>query len=142
MGTRILALDVGDRWIGVALSDPTGLLATPFTVIQRTKEAADVAATVDIIQTQQVGRVIIGLPRSLSGSVGEQAAKVQQFVGALTAQTIVPIEFRDERLSTVSAHRLMHEAGAKKGKRQTRDDAAAAAVILQSYLDEMRERAR
>lgn len=140
MGSRTLALDIGDRWIGVALSDPTGLLATPLTVIRRTTEAADVGAVIEIIERQQVVRVIVGLPRSLSGQVGPQAAKVQQFAERLAARTPVPLEFRDERLSTVSAHRLMHEAGAKRAKRRTRDDAAAAAVILQGYLDEMRDR--
>ena len=142
MGGRTLALDVGDRWIGVALGDPTGLLATPLTVIERTNETADISAVVDITQRQQVERVIVGLPRSLNGRVGEQAAKVQEFAGKLAARLSVPLEFRDERLSTVSAQRLMHEAGTKKGKRKTRDDDAAAAVILQGYLDEMRDKSQ
>ncbi len=142
MGRRTLALDVGDRWIGVALGDPTGLLATPLTVIERTTELADVAVIIDIIKGQQVAMVIVGLPRSLSGRVGEQAQRVQQFAEKLAAQSPVPLEFRDERLSTVSAQRLMREAGMKKGKRKTRDDAAAAAVILQGYLDETRDASR
>ena len=142
MGSRTLGLDVGDRWIGVAISDPTGLLATPLTVIQRTTERADVDAVAETIRERPVERVIVGLPRSLNGRVGQQAAKVQQFAGALAARLSVPLEFRDERLSTVSAQRLMREAGTKKGKRKVRDDAAAAAVILQSYLDETRDATR
>jgi putative Holliday junction resolvase len=145
MGSRTLALDVGDRWIGIALSDPTGLLATPLTVVERKSEAADFSTISEIIERHQVGRVIVGLPRSLSGRLGEQAEKVQEFTEKLAPQISVPLEFRDERLSTVSAQRLMHEAGTRKGKpryyrgkQKTRDDAEAAAVILQGYLDETR----
>ncbi len=142
MGSRTLALDVGDRWIGIAIGDPTGLIASPLKIVERTADAVDITAIAEIIERQQVGRVIVGLPRSLRGEAGGQAAKVQQFAELLRARIAVPLEFRDERLSTVSAHRLMHEASPKKGKRRTRDDAAAAAVILQSYLDETRDAAR
>lgn len=82
--------------------------------------------------------MVVGLPRSMDGSLGEQAEKVKGFIQKLSSQTKVPVEFRDERLSTVSARRLMQAAYAKKPRKKARDDAAAAAVILQGYLDEER----
>ena len=129
---RNLGLDIGDRRIGVALSDTPGILATPLTIIDRKDEEQDIEAIVAIIDEHQVGQVIVGLPRSMNGSVGRQAEKVTAFVQSLCRHTEVPVEFRDERLTTVSAKRLMRAAKSKK----TRDDAVAAALILQGYLDE------
>ena len=131
--TRSLGLDIGDRWIGVALSDPQGILASPLTIIDRGDERAGIEAIIGIIDKNQVGQIIAGLPLSMNGSIGKQAEKVKAFVEELGNHTEVPVEFRDERLSTVSAKRLMLMIG-KSGK--TRDDAVAAALILQAYLDE------
>ncbi len=132
--TRILGLDIGDSRIGVALSDPLGILASPLTIITRTDEEADIQAITALVQQNQVERVIAGLPLSMDSSLGEQAEKVKAFVMALCRHTEVPVEFRDERLSTVSAKRLVHEV--RKPDRGTRYDAMAAALILQAYLDE------
>ncbi len=135
---RIMALDIGDRRIGLALSDPGGILASPLTILERTGDEADIARLTALLRKHEVGRVVVGLPRTMEGAIGSQAAKVQDFVGKLKANTDIPVEFRDERLTTVSARRLMQEAGTKKTKKKVRDDAFAAAVILQSYLDEAR----
>lgn len=132
--TRILGLDIGDSRIGLALSDPEGILASPLTIINRTYEEADIEAIIGVVQQNQVGRVIIGLPLSMDGSVGKQAEKVKAFVVALCRHIEVPVEFRDERLSTVSAKRLVQ--GVRKTNKGTRYDAVAAALILQGYLDE------
>ena len=118
----------------MALSDPQGILASPLTIINRTDEKADIEAIVALIRQNQVGRVIAGLPISMDGSQGKQAEKVKAFVTALCRHTDVPVEFRDERLSTVSAKRLVQ--GVRKTNRGTRYDAMAAALILQGYLDE------
>ena len=80
----------------------------------------------------------MGLPRAMNGSIGGQAEKVRDFVNGLSGETGVPIEFRDERLSTVSAKRVLKEAVTKKARRKVRDDDVAAAIILQGYLDEER----
>jgi len=120
----------------VALSDPEGILASPFTIIHCREETADIEAIVDIIRKNQVERVIVGLPRSMDGSLGLQAEKVKTFTRKLSQQTEVPLEFRDERLSTVSAKRLMQDIKGKKPRQKIRHDAIAAALILQSYLDE------
>jgi putative Holliday junction resolvase len=124
----------------VALSDPAGILATPFTVIERQDERQDIETIVDIINQHQVKQVIVGLPRSMDGTIGEQAEKVRAFTDRLSSQTEVPVEFRDERLTTVSARRLMQAASVKRtSRKKTRDDAIAAALILQGYLEESRE---
>jgi putative Holliday junction resolvase len=126
---------VGDSRIGVALSDPLGILASPLTIIECTgEEAADIATIVALIRKNQVVRVIAGLPLSMDGSLSEQAEKIKAFVAVLSCHTDVPVEFRDERLSTVSAKRLVR--GVRKTGRGTRYDAVAAALILQGYLDE------
>jgi len=140
--TRSLGLDIGDKRIGVALSDPEGILASPFTIINYEDEREAIEAIIGIIMQQQVGQIIVGLPRSMDGSLGSQAEKVKDFTQRLCAHTDVPVEFRDERLTTVSAKRLMQAAHTKrnrKTKRKGGDDAIAAAIILQSYLDEHRE---
>ncbi|MFC1943728.1 Holliday junction resolvase RuvX [Chloroflexota bacterium] len=134
--TRSLGLDIGDKRIGVALSDPGGILASPFIIIDRVDEKQALEAIIDIINQHQVGQIVAGLPRSMDGSTGKQAEKVMAFVQELSSHIEVPVEFRDERLTTVSAKRLMQAARTKKTKRKIRDDAIAAALILQSYLDE------
>ncbi len=132
---RLMGLDVGDRWVGVAISDPRHVLATPHTVVDRRIAPDDIAALLFIVEEQDIARIIVGLPRSMDGVLREQAEKVQEFVKRLQESTSVPIEFRDERLSTVAAGRLLREAG-RRLRDKVRDDAASAAIILQGYLDE------
>jgi len=136
---RCLGLDIGDRWIGVALSDPGGILASPFTVIERKNDGQALAAIADIIDKEQVGKIVVGLPLSLDGTLSGQAEKVKDFAQKLIEQVEIPGEYRDERLTTVMAQRLKRASGGKKGRGKTRYDAEAAAIILQSYLDEGRE---
>ena len=131
-----MGLDIGDKRIGVALSDPEGILASPFSIINRSDDAADIKAITDIVSQKQVTQIIVGLPRSMDGSIGRQAEKVKAFTLKLGNYCEVPIAFRDERLSTVSAKRLMQAVTTKKTRRKTNDDAVAAALILQGYLDE------
>ena len=120
----------------MALSDPGGILASPFTIIDHEDDRTTIEAIIDIVDRQQVKHIIVGLPRSMDGSLGKQAEKVEAFTQKLRNHTEIPAEFRDERLTTVSAKRLMQAANTKKTKRKARDDAVAAALILQGYLDE------
>jgi putative Holliday junction resolvase len=129
----ILGLDVGEKRIGVALAD--GLLAIPLTVIDRAGEGADLERVLALAEEHGVKRIVVGLPRSLDGSIGRQAERVLSFSSALSESTDVPVDTWDERLSTVSAERLLLDAGVKRDKRRARRDAMAAAIILQSYLD-------
>ena len=133
---RSLGLDIGDKRIGVALSDPEGVLASPLTIINCKNEAADIEAIMAIISQYEVGQIVVGLPRSMDGSIGKQADKVKAFTQKLSSHIEVPVEYRDERLTTVSAKRLTQSVGKKKSRTKARDDAIAAALILQGYLDE------
>lgn len=134
---RILALDVGEQRTGVALSDSLGWLATPLTVLKSSSRRAELAAVVELVQSHQVEQVVVGYPRSLDGSIGPQAQRVDKYVAQLRTQLPeVPIVLWDERLSTAHAERLLHEAGRRVQREHI--DAAAAAVILQSYLDAQR----
>jgi len=129
---RVIALDVGERRIGVAVSDPTGTLATPHGVIHRRSKAQDFAAVARLVTELQAERVVVGLPLSLSGDVGPQARRVMRYAQALAQVLPVPVDLYDERYSTVTADELLAEGGRKR--RRTPIDAAAAAVILQEYL--------
>lgn len=140
MNMRNLGLDIGDRRIGVAISDPEQILASPLTTIVRDDDDKAIDNIVDIVNKYEVQRIVIGLPYSLNGKIGEQAYKVKTFVEKLSKCTKVNIEFRDERLSTVAVTHLLIEAGMKKKNRKIKErrDAAAAAFILQGYLDSLK----
>jgi putative Holliday junction resolvase len=137
---RSLGLDVGDKRIGIALSDTLGILASPLFLLEHKDNESDIASILEIVKQYQVERIIVGLPRSMNGTIGPQAEKVKAFGDLLAGQSPVPVEYRDERLTTVSAMRMLEEAGTKrvaKGKKP-RYDAEAAAIILQSFLNESR----
>jgi len=131
---RVLALDVGSVRIGVALSDPLGIVAQPFEVIDR-RETEPFARILALIAEHGVERVIVGRPVRLSGEAGQAVAAIEAFVRELTPKVSVPIELWDERLSTAQAERAMIEGGARRDKRRQNIDKVAAAIILQSYLD-------
>jgi putative Holliday junction resolvase len=136
---RTLGLDIGDRWIGVAVSDPLGILASPVTRVERTSDEAAVKAIADLVQKHEAKAVVAGLPYSLNGNVGPQAVSVQEFLRKLAQSVNVPIQTSDERLSTVAATQGMIEAGVSRESRKGKIDAAAAALILQWYLDKARQ---
>jgi len=131
----VLGLDVGEKRIGVALAE--GSIAVPLTVIQRVEEAVDLRRVISLAQDHNADIIVIGLPRSMDGSIGHQAESVLGFASALGHITDIPVDTYDERLSTVEAERLMRDAGAKRGRRKEKVDAMAAAVILQGYIDRM-----
>ena len=135
---RVLGIDVGEKWIGVAMSDPTGTLASPLTRIGATDPETTIEAICQLVSQHQVARIVSGMPYSLDGSLGPQARRVEDFLQRLSLRLDVPIETWDERFSTVDAQQRMMEAGVRKEKIRERLDAAAAAVILQEYLDNAR----
>jgi putative Holliday junction resolvase len=134
---RILALDVGDSRIGVAMSDPEQIIASPLTIIARGEDISAIEAIIRLVSQYDVERIVVGMPYSLDGSMGRQADKVKDFVDKLSQRINTGIDLWDERLSTVAAERLLSEAGNKKARRSRRDDAAAA-YILQGYLDSLK----
>ncbi len=120
----------------MALSDPLGILASPLTIIDCGDEESAIEAITHIVNQHEVKQIVVGIPLSMDGSLGRQAEKVKAFTRNLCRHTEVPVEFRDERLTTVSAKRLMREVSTRKTGRKVRHDAIAAALILQGYLDE------
>ena len=132
---RFLGLDVGDKRIGVALSDPMGILASALTVIERRGDNSEFQIILDLVNEYEVACIIVGLPRLMDGSIGKQAKRVTTFVETLSGLTSVPVEMWDERLSTVAADRLLRDAGKKRDQIRASRDAAAAALILQGHLD-------
>ena len=134
---RILALDVGDARIGLAGSDETATLASPMPAVTRTDPGADVSAIAMAAISIDADLILAGLPRSLDGSVGPQARKVQGFV-RLLREAGLTVETWDERFSTAEAERGLRASGAQPSRDRARLDSAAAAVILQGYLDAAR----
>lgn len=133
---RVVALDLGSRRIGVAVSDPTGTLASPCQVLERAADpATDHAAIANIVTEMGAERVVVGLPLSLDGREGPAAQQARTEAQALAAVLPVPVELHDERLTTVVADRSLQRSG--KGGRARRKvvDQAAATVLLQSWLD-------
>jgi putative Holliday junction resolvase len=131
---RVLGLDLGDARIGVAISDDERRMAVAFGTIPA-GAPADVAAVVRLVDEQGISAVVVGLPLSLSGERGPRAAQAEAFVGVLRTALRVPVELQDERLSTVQAERSLREAGTTGVDRRRVIDQAAAAVILQAWID-------
>jgi putative Holliday junction resolvase len=136
---RALGLDVGERRVGIAISDPTGTVVRPLQTLIRGSRAEDFAAITALVAEHQVELVVVGQPLSLDGSEGPQAQRIARYAQRLAGQLSVPVVSWDERYTTVAAKEIMLQNRSKKRRRQARAeggvDAIAAAVILQSYLD-------
>jgi putative Holliday junction resolvase len=136
---RVLALDVGERRVGVAISDPGGILARPLQALWRVSHEEDLAAVAALVAEHDVGLLVVGKPLSLDGTEGPQARRVAKYAEALADYLPVPVVSWDERYTTVEAEEILRQRRGEKGRRRARTngelDAVAAAVILQSYLD-------
>jgi putative Holliday junction resolvase len=136
---RILALDVGERYIGVAISDPTALIARPLLTLEHTSDENDFAAIADLVAEHGAELVVVGRPLSLDGTEGPQARRVARYTEGLAEHVSVPVVAWDERFSTARADEILRQTRKEKAKRRARSngeiDAIAAAVILQDYLD-------
>jgi putative Holliday junction resolvase len=137
---RVLALDVGSRRIGVALSDPTRTLATPLTTLRAQPLAQALERIAQLVREQEAVELVVGLPLTLSGEIGPQAKLVEAFVAALRGVVSLPIHTFDERLTSIAAERMMIELGIRPERRKARIDEVAASIILQDFLDATRER--
>ena len=133
---RLLALDVGDARIGVALSDETGTLASGLLTLAATGPRKDAQRVAALVSEHGAGEVVVGLPLRLDGSLGPQGERVMAFVERLRRVLRVPVVTRDERLTSVAADERLAEAGVRRRDRKARIDQAAAALVLQEYLDE------
>ncbi len=133
---KIISLDIGTVRIGIASSDIMEIIASAYETYRRSKNLdTDVKYIADLISKLGVGEVVIGLPLKLDGSEGQSVQMAREFGEKLKELANVPIVFQDERLSTVSAERMLIEAGMRREKRKDKIDSVAATIILQTYLD-------
>ena len=138
---RKIGLDVGDRTIGVAVSDPLGITAQGITTIERVGIRKDSGKVLDLVKEYECDTIVMGLPLSMSGRDSEQTKKVREFRGMLenkmrsTGMKGITIEWQDERLTTVQAERVMIDADVSRRRRKQVIDKQAAVIILQTYLD-------
>lgn len=134
---RILGLDVGERTIGVAISDPLGYTAQGITTIRRKNLAIDIAEIKKICDEYSVETILMGLPKNMNGTIGPSGEKAIELSKVLEAELKLPVKLWDERLTTVAAHKAMLEADLSRAKRKKIVDKIAAIYILQGYLDSL-----
>ncbi|CUH63705.1 Putative Holliday junction resolvase [Thalassovita gelatinovora] len=134
----VIGLDLGDKTIGVALSDTLLSIASPVETIRRKKFGIDADRLLQIIADRQVGGIVLGLPRNMDGSEGPRCQSTRAFARNLSRLTELPIGYWDERLSTVAAERALIEADTSRAKRAGKIDNVAASFILQGFLDRLR----
>ena len=132
---RVLGLDLGEKRIGVALSDATGLIARGTGYIEHVDTEKDIAAILDLVREHKAEKIVVGLPFSMDGTSRDKAKEATLFIDALKKKVPVPVEAFDERLTTAYSERLLIEAGLSRKKRKKVIDSLAAEVILQGYLD-------
>jgi putative holliday junction resolvase len=141
MSGRVLALDVGSRRLGVAMSDPTGTVASPLVTLVRRGPVEDASAIALLAAEHAAATLVVGLPRSLGGAEGPAAKAVRAYVEELRAHLGgLRIELADERLSTVAAERALIAGGVRRADRRAVVDQVAASLFLQVWLDAARER--
>ncbi|MDR7315105.1 Holliday junction resolvase RuvX [Brevibacillus nitrificans] len=133
--TRLLGLDVGDKTIGVAVSDELGWTAQGVETIKRQSKEKDFARLQELIAQYQVGAIVVGLPKNMNGTIGPRAEMCQSFGKLLQEKTSLPVHMWDERLTTMAAERMLISADVSRQKRKTVIDKMAATLILQGYLD-------
>lgn len=132
---RILGLDIGDRWIGVAVSDPLGITAQGLTTIKRENKKKDYAKIEALIEEYGVKKVVVGLPKNMNNTIGTQGEKVIKFAEKIKNKFKVEIIYIDERLTSMSAERILIEGDVRRENRKKYIDKIAASYILQTYLD-------
>ena len=134
---RVLALDLGKKRIGLALSDPLGITAQGLPTLERTRIREDLDAIARLVQEHGVTLILMGNPLHMSGAEGRQAAHAREFAGRVASRTGVEVKFWDERLTTVEAQRVLRQSGVSIEKRARAVDRLAAVILLGSYLDSL-----
>ena len=132
---RIMGLDVGDKTIGVALSDPLFVTAQPFETIRRTKAKADIDRIEKIVKEKDINQIVVGLPKNMNNTMGPQSMKVISFVDLLKKRFEIEILYEDERLTTVQSEGVLIDMNVRRENRKKQIDNIAASFILQSFLD-------
>jgi putative Holliday junction resolvase len=131
----LMGIDMGDKTLGLALSDKRWQIASPYETILRVKFKADARALKEIIMQADVGGIVVGLPLNMNATEGPRVQKTRQFVQNLSTQVTLPIAFWDERLSTIGASHVLREVGLSNAKQKKVVDKLAASFILQGALD-------
>jgi putative Holliday junction resolvase len=134
---RILALDLGKKRIGLAISDPLGITAQGLPNLVRTNKRADLDALGELIREREVGEVLMGNPINMRGTEGQQSGWVREFAESIETRLGVPVRFWDERLTSVEAERVLRQSGISIEKRAAAVDRLSAVILLQSYLDSL-----
>lgn len=134
---RILAIDHGTKRMGIAVSDPSATVATPLEYIPAEPFKNFVARLKELISEREIDLILVGMPRNMDGSYGPAAAKVKEFVAVLKEILPMPIKTWDERLTSTQANRFLLQADVRRKDRKEKVDKAAAAILLQSYLDSL-----
>ena len=132
---RILALDLGEKNIGLAISDKLGLIAQGLPTLRHQTKDEDISAIADILKVHHITEVVVGIPVNLDGSLGKKAQEVAVFLEDLKKKITLPIKVWDERFTSVQAEKVLLEAGLSRKKRKRKIDQLAARLILQNYLD-------
>ncbi|MGI6664672.1 MAG: Holliday junction resolvase RuvX [Christensenellaceae bacterium] len=132
-----MALDLGEKRIGIAISDPLYITAQGIESYTRVGKDKDVAHLADLVSQYAVNKIIVGFPKNMNNTVGESAEKAIKYADMLEKKLKIPVELEDERLTTVLAERMMIEADVRREKRRKVIDKMAAVAILQGYLDRM-----
>ena len=132
---RILALDVGEKRIGLAMSDELGWTAQGLPTLERQSSDQDLSAIVQLAKEHKVTEIVVGMPVNMNGTLGKKAEEVTEFLQDLKQKTDIPIKVWDERLTSLQAERIMIAANVSRKKRKQKSDKLAAQLILQGYLD-------
>ena len=135
-----MGLDIGDKRIGIALSDADGLIASPKDTLNRKGTKKDVISLITLAQREQVDAILVGMPISLDGSYGPQAKKVERFIKALREPSNMEVIPWDERMSTIAAEEVLQHSNLSPSRRKMAIDKVAAACILQWYLDHLNQK--
>jgi putative Holliday junction resolvase len=127
-----MALDVGEKTVGIAVSDELGICASPRETLRR--DGTELDRLQKLVTTEEIGEIVVGLPISLNGTLGPMAQKVMEFVGQLRQRVTIPVETWDERLTTAEAEKMLIATDTRRAKRRQVIDQIAASLILQNYL--------
>ena len=133
--TRIMGLDVGDKTVGVAISDPLFVTAQPYETIKRRKAKFDIDRIGEIINDKEISLIVVGLPKNMNNTIGPQSMKVMSFVDLIKKRIDIDIVYEDERLTTVQSEAVLIDMNVRRENRKAHIDKIAASFILQSYLD-------
>jgi putative Holliday junction resolvase len=136
---RLLGLDLGERRIGLAVTDASGMLATPTGYLVRTRLKQDISLILDIARQREVQGIVVGIPFTLAGKLGTQAKQAQGFIRHLKNSTTLPVYTVDERFTSFEAEAILRDAGQQPSRHRGAIDAAAATLLLQRFLDQAKQ---